>query len=210
MTFLKSSGQHFVDCPIQLSAQHRLPCRLAAVRVPITVAQERRRKLKAQAKREGRTLSPHQLALLDWTIMVTNVPSSLLTVEEMLVLGRFRWQIELLFKLWKSHGRVDESRSSKPYRILCEVYAKLLAMLVEHWILITGAWQYANRSLFKAAKTIRQHAISLAIALDEHDRLEEALVRVQGCLADGARLNKRKTSPNAYQLLLACPEHTLA
>ena len=48
------------------------------------------------------------------------------------------YNIELLFKLWKSQGRVDESRSTKPWRILCEVYAKLLAMLVQHWVFLVS------------------------------------------------------------------------
>ena len=210
VAFLRASGQEVVDVPIQLSAEHRLPCRLAAARVPTAVAQERRRKAKAEAKREGRSLSLNQLALLDWTIMVTNVPPSLATTGEMLVLMRFRWQIELLFKLWKSHGGVDESRSTKPYRVLCEVYAKLLAMLVQHWILITGAWQYANHSLFKAANTVRQHTTTLAIALGRHDRLTEALDTIHRCPASGARINTRKKSPNAYQLLLRCSNYPLA
>jgi len=39
-----------------------------------------------------------------------------LSVDELLVIIRVRWQIELLFKLWKSSGRIDESRSHKPFR----------------------------------------------------------------------------------------------
>src|SRR5207249_6341538 len=32
--------------------------------------------------------------------------------------------IERLFKLWKSHGHIDASRSGKPWRVLCAVDAK--------------------------------------------------------------------------------------
>lgn len=121
---------------MQVTAQ-RLTGRLVAVRVPSQVAEERRRKLRAEAKDDGRTPSARQLALCDWVIFLTNVPSERLSVAEVLVLARARGQIELLFKLWKSYGRVDESRSAKPYRILCEVYAKLLIMLMQHWVAIT-------------------------------------------------------------------------
>ena len=68
-------------------------------------------------------------ALAAWTVYVTNVPVALLSLDEALVLARCRWQIELLFKLWKQEGRIDESRSEQPWRVLCEVYAKLLGMV---------------------------------------------------------------------------------
>ena len=49
--------------------------------------------------------------------------------SEITGLYKARWQVELLFKLWKSEGRIDESRSAQPWRVLCEVYAKLAAMV---------------------------------------------------------------------------------
>jgi hypothetical protein len=150
------------------------------------------------------------LALLDWNLFVTNVPAEKLSVREVWVMARLRWQIELLFKLWKSQGQLDTSRSHKPYRILCEVYAKLLGLLLQQWVLITTAWRYPNRSLVKASKTIRAFALTLGCALPACDRVCEVLATIQRCLAAGARLNTRKTAPNAYQLLLSCSDETLA
>lgn len=206
---LPLSEQIVLDCRVQVS-QQRLPCRLVAVRVPPTVAQERRRKLRAEAKRAGRPLSERQLVLCDWTVLLTNVPAERLSVAEVLVLVRARWQIELLFKLWKSYGRVDESRSAKPYRILCEVYAKLLILLMQHWVTLTCGWQYPNRSWLKTAQTIRQHVIALARSLDSEEQMTQVLQTIQVCLAKGARLNTRKTKPNLYQRLLAFGEEVLA
>jgi len=207
---LATASRGEFDLPIQLSREHRWPCRLVAVRVPSAVARARRRKARRQARREGRTLSAQQLTLLDWTIVVTNVPAALLSVGELLVMLRLRWQIELLFKLWKSQGQVDESRSHKPYRILCEVYAKLLALLIQHWILLTCGWQYHNRSLVKAGQTIRRHGLALGEALASLERVGEVLATIARCLAKGARLNSRRKAPNTYQLLMACSEQVLA
>ncbi len=93
-----------VDLPIQVGITDRLPARLLAVRVPQAVADERRRKLRTAARRNGTTPCAARLALADWTVFITNAPRALLSLDEALVLGRARWQIEVLFKLWKRHG----------------------------------------------------------------------------------------------------------
>ena len=143
-----------------------------------------------------------RLALAAWTVLVTNVPAACLPLGEARVLARVRWQIELLFKLWKSHGRVDESRSTTPGRILCDVYAKLLAMLVQHWVFVVSCWAYPDRSLTKAAQTVQKHALHLASAFASVQRLTAALLTVTRCLTAGCRMNRRKKHPNTYQLLL--------
>ena len=123
-----------------LGVEDRLPARLLAVRVPKRVAAARRAKILAEAKREGETPSARKLALAEWTLLVTNAPPEVLAIREALVLARARWQIELLFKLWKDEGHLDEWRSADPTRILCEVYAKLVAMVLQHWLLLVGCW----------------------------------------------------------------------
>jgi hypothetical protein len=138
--------------------------------------------------------------LADWTVYVTNVPAERLSREEAFVLGRARWQIELLFKLWKSGGRLDESRSADPWRVLCEVYAKLIALLIQHWILLVGCWQRPERSLTRAAQTVREHAICLVRALGRPARLREELQAIAACLGVGCHIATRKTRPSAFQL----------
>jgi hypothetical protein len=202
-TWLKAQNSPLVDLPIRLGTTHQLAARMVAVRVPQEVADQRRRQLRATARRKGRAVNRVCLALANWTILVTNVPPELLNVQEALVLARARWQIELLFKLWKSYRHIDTSRSGKPWRVLCEVYAKLLAMVVQHWLLLVGCWAYPDRSLLKAAQTVRKHALHLASAFRKTAHLTRAIATIHQCLAVGCRLNRRKKAPNTSQLLLA-------
>jgi len=110
-----------IELAVTLGERQRLAARLLAGRVPQDVAKSRRRRLRQAARDKGRQVSATRLALAAWTRFVTNGPPQRLTLREALVLGRLRWQSELLCKLWKSQGRVDESRSTNPWRILCEV-----------------------------------------------------------------------------------------
>jgi len=194
------------DIPVELGVKQRLPARLVGFRMPPAVAAERRRKLKTACKRKGQTLSADRLALCDWTLFVTNLLPDQLTPAEILVLARLRWQIELLFKLWKSHGHIDKSRSAKPWRILCELYAKLIGMLIQHWVFLMSNWRFPDRSLVKAATTVRRHVISFASGFSDFSRLQEAFLLLRSCLAAGARINKSAKSPRTFQLLLALDE----
>ena len=205
VAWLRQRGPVPSDLPILLGAQEHLPARLIAVPVPPQVAEQRRRRLRQEAKRKGQAVSQRHLALAAWTILVTSVPSELLTVEEALVLLRARWQIELLFKLWKSLGRLDESRSAKPWRQMCELYAKMLALLVQHWLLVLSCWTYPDRSWFQAAQTVQRYATALALALPCLHRLGEVITSLQRCLQMGCRITRRRKHPSTYQLLLEPP-----
>jgi hypothetical protein len=210
VSYLAAQDSASVDVPLRLGARHQVRCRLLALRVAQEVADQRRRRLREEAKRRGRLPNAVQLAVAEWTIFVTNVPAERLSVMEALVLGRARWQIELLFKLWKSQGQIDEWRSTKGGAILCELYAKVIAMIVQHWIVLVGCWAYADRSLSKAAATVRAHAMCLATALRCGARLAEALSIIVACLRSGCRINKSQKTPHTYQLLLDVTEAALA
>lgn len=209
LALLQAAASAVVDQEVLLGVRHQLRARLLAVRVAQEVADVRRRRIRAEAKRRGRAPSVLSLALAEWTILITNVPAEQLSVEEALVLARSRWQIELLFKLWKSHGQIDTWRSGKPWAILCELYAKVIAMIIQHWLFLVSCWAYPDRSLTKAVATIKKHALCLATNLGDEERLAEALAIIARCLASGCRINKRKTTPHSYQLLLDLTEAAL-
>lgn len=188
---------------VWVGVARRVRARLLMQRVPQEVADQRRRRIRKAAREKGQMPSAAALALADWTLLLTNIPPEMLTLSEALVLAKVRWQIELVFKLWKSHGKIDEWRTAKPARILCEVYAKLLAMVIQQWLFIVGCWAYPDRSLVKAAQVVREQAAEMASARARLDRLQETLKALQDILTGTARMNTRSKDPNTYQLLLA-------
>jgi len=191
-----------VDLAIELGAQTRVPCRLLAARVSAETASRRRQAISKDARREGQTPSRSRLLLADWNAYITTAPADKLSLDDALVLARARWQIELLFKLWKSHGKLAHSRSQKPYRILCEIYAKLLALIVQHWILLTAAWRYPDRSLPKLLAVVRDWATTLVDTLHSGRSLSTLVRHIRPCLATAVAINPRRKHPNTYQRLL--------
>jgi hypothetical protein len=201
--FLSGQRGDEVNAPMFLGVNQRLPCRLLAMRVPPAVVAQRRRRWKRR-QWTGRKPHPDREILVHWNFWVSNIPA--LSVKEAWVLARCRWQIELLFKLWKNEGLIDDSRSDNPWRILCEIYAKLIGMVVQHWLLLVGCWSYSDRSLVKASRTVRMHAISLALVLRHGQLVYGILTHVRRCLATGCRVNRRHHDPPTHQLLRGLPE----
>jgi len=85
---------------------------------------------------------------------------------------------------------------------MCEFYAKLLGMLIQHWILILSCWSVPDRSLVKAAKTVRKFALLLAISFNSLKKLVSAFNALADTISQGCRINKRKKAPSNFQLLL--------
>lgn len=188
-----------LDVEVQLTAQ-RLPCRLIAQRVPPAIAAQRREHVRADAARRRHQLRPETLALCDWTVIVTNLPPPYLTPLQAFLLLRLRWQIELLFKLWKQTLALDSWRSHHPWQILTEVFAKLLLAIIQHWFVLLACWGEADRSLVKAALTLRKHAFHLASALACLPALLRAVQLILPTLTR-CLIQKRKARPATFQLL---------
>ena len=203
-TWLCQQATDQLDLTVQLTAQ-QFPCRLLAWRVPERVAQQRRERALADAKAQGHTIRPETLALCEWTVIATNLSPDQLSPAAALLLLRLRWQLELLFKLWKQTLVFSQWRTTRPDQILCELFAKLLALVIQHWLLLLGCWELPDRSLFKAIRVLQKHAFHLACVLPSPSLLAVTLTMILHTL-DRCKIQKRKARPATFQLLArACP-----
>jgi hypothetical protein len=114
--------------------QTRVACRLICLRVDEKIAEERRRKLRQNASKKGRTVSELHLFMAGWILMVTNTPREWLPPEMVRPLYSLRWQIELLFKQLKSVLAIHTSATSKEPRLRCEILGKLIVAILIHRI----------------------------------------------------------------------------
>lgn len=199
--YLQRYATASLDIPVQLGQATRLPVRLLAVPVPIRVANDRRRTLRAAAQREGRTPDADTLRLCSWTVLITNLPVERLHLAEALALAHARWQIELLWKLWKTDGGLRWSRSAHPEHLLVELYAKLIGLLVQHWLLLTIPCSLLVLSRVKLAALVREHALPVGHALARGIGLFRALCAIAAAVHPGCRLTTRKRRPATCQLL---------
>lgn len=145
--------------------KQKLAVRLLAVRVPEVIAQQRREQVRADARKRGRPVSQQKLDLCEWNLLVTNAPAELLSAYNAWEVRAVRWQIELVFKVFKSEGGLEQTQARTAWRVLSELFAKLLAMVVQQWCLLCAGYIMLRQSLRRASKRVRQRAGTLLRAL---------------------------------------------
>ncbi len=192
--FLEENADNgVVDVPVQIGDK-RLRCRLVAVRVPPEVVARRCQKIREKAQDHGREPSQEYLHLQAWTIFVSNCPPELLTWKEVVVLYRARWQIERLFKLWKSYNHLADRQVHAPAaKQLAEVYIKLIAVIVQHGMLLMAVWLDGRRSLWRAAASLAGWVAQWLAAIDDPARLERVLDQQRQSLSKSAHKPSPKT-----------------
>ena len=175
--------------------------RLLVRRVPAEVAEQRQQRIREYACKHSKPVNPVALELAHWTIIVSNVPPRMLSVEQAFVVMRARWQIELLFKLWKEQALIDEWTTHNRWRILCEVYAKLLAMVVQHWVMLLACWDEPHHSLTGVAEVLREHIPTLVHGFCRHLTLGKALRLMIHSVRGGCSTQARSTRLSTSRLL---------
>ena len=191
------------DAPVALNVRlgrGKTPVNAMLLAAPLPEAEYAKRlaRLHEQARLDQRPLSQRQHDLAHWTIYLTNVPN--LTFAGAHCLARTRWQIELLFKLWKSHGGLLRSRSADPLRQQVEGYAKLLGLLIAHWSLLVAGWQPHALGALDALRLLRAHLPLLRRVLSYTYAFADLLFWLRLALSTAAPRQKRRKNPAAFQL----------
>ena len=161
---LKATENTFIAKRIRIGKRKQLPAYLIAQRLSEAEANKRRRYIRYRAKRKCQTPSKTRLRLAGWNLYITNIEAHQLTPKQICVIVGIRWQIELMFKGFKSIGKLQDSTSEKPYRILSEIYAKLIAVLIQHAIMLGAGYRHIQHSFIKTAKYIAGYARLLTVS----------------------------------------------
>jgi Transposase DDE domain len=203
--WLDEQADRPLDVPIRLGGRQRLPARLIAERASPAIQQERLKRLKVKAAKDGRRPSPDQRALAGWNLWLTNLPVARADGAAVAVLAQSRWQLEWLFRFWKEHLGINRSRSAKPVRILAECYVKLLGALVLHWLTVATCWQEPERSLVKTYRQLRSELAEFGRRLNRGHGVLAHLTRMTHAVGRHCTVTKRRRQPSTAQLLLQPP-----
>jgi hypothetical protein len=199
--YLRQQGGVQLDRWVYAGNQ-RVRARLVAVRLSEEAAARRRQKLLARKKGKGKKASLAMLSMCEWDVTITNVPAGKLSVDEVISLRRLRWQIELLFKTFKSVGGLEHLAGHRRERVLVELFAKLLGQVVQSWQLLVGCGSPVRWSWYRAAKRQRRWWQAVVLLLGHGPALACWLDSVARRLRRSARKQTRQKHPASFQFTL--------
>lgn len=198
------------DILLGLNQDVEIPCRLIGEKVPREVAQKRRQKHRSLAKKSGETPRKITLELCDWTLMITNIPHKIVKAKQVLILYRIRWQVELIFKQFKSTLQLHRNNTSNQNRLLCEIYGRLIIATIItkiHGSINSGLWNTKNveLSLEKFFKRIQERAFTLTTKILDgiKNGINYLYFEIKKCIRSCIKVVQRSKLTSMNRLL--CP-----
>lgn len=196
------------DILLGLNQDVEIPCRLIGEKVPKEVAQKRRQRHRKLAKKSGETPRKITLELCDWTLMITNIPHKIVKAKQILTLYRIRWQVELIFKQFKSTLQLHRNNTSNHNRLLCEIYGRLIAATIitkVHGSINSTLWntEKVELSLEKFFKRIQERAFTLITKI--LDSLQNGInylyFEIKKCIRSCIKVAQRSKSTSMNRLI---------
>src|ERR1700681_3307936 len=97
-------------------------------------AQAEQKRLLKDAKKRGKQPDPRSLEAAKYILLMTSLPAGAFPPTDILILYRFRWQIELAFKRFKSLAGLDALPAKNPQLARAWIYARLIVAIIAEQI----------------------------------------------------------------------------
>ncbi len=131
------------------SASNAVAGRVCAIRKSDAAIAIAEKKLRENAVSKGRNLKPETLEFAKYVIVFTTFPASEFPPDQVLQWYRIRWQVELVFKRFKSIAQLGHLPKYSPESAKAWLYGKLFtALLTErliHHAVAISPWGYELR-----------------------------------------------------------------
>ena len=180
--YMTQTRQTQIEMEVTIGIEQPLRTKLVVELVPEEVYRKRLISLNKTAKRKGRTISENTRSRARFTLIITNIPNEKIPVSKLYCLYRLRWQIELMFKHWKSKLGIANVQKMKYERFKCLIYAKLLYIVLTMEIVSIARQEFYRQkckimSIDKSLKTILEHKIVLQLFRDVYTTKPSNLIK---------------------------------
>ncbi|MCK5677263.1 MAG: IS4 family transposase [Flavobacteriaceae bacterium] len=181
---MELSGLTIIEKEVYIGKKEQFKTKMIVETLPEKYYNQRIRKAEEKAKKKGRTLTDKYKAKQAMNIYITNTDISF---KDIRLLYTLRWQIELMFKIWKSIGEINKVKKMKVERFECCLFAKLI-WIVLNWKIMRLAVNYFYQqeqlkiSPYKFFKTLKSSI------LDFRESLSSSIKDIYGFIMENIEL----------------------
>ncbi|MEB8781318.1 IS4-like element IS231B family transposase, partial [Bacillus cereus] len=200
-------GQTYEIKEAYIGKNQKLFTRVIIYRLTEKQIQERRKKQAYTESKKGITFSEKSKRLTGINIYVSNTPEGIVPMEQIHDFYSLRWQIEIIFKTWKSLFQIHHWQNIKQERLECHVYGRLIA------IFICSSTMFKMRKLllqknkrelseYKAIGMIQDHVSLLYQAIQRNTQdLTKILIRLFDLLQKNGRKSHRYERKTIFDIM---------
>ena len=141
---LKKYALHLMELDVFIPVNNELlASRLIISKAADKTYNKRIKKAEKAARSKGYQVTQKFKTRTSLNMLITNVPAQWLSSVQVKDAYTLRWQIELVFKVWKSQAQINKVKAMKIERFQCQLIAKLLWLLL-HWQALRAVQQVVN------------------------------------------------------------------
>ncbi|MGI0024660.1 MAG: IS4 family transposase, partial [Nitrososphaera sp.] len=196
---------------VYLGSEKNIKVRLVIYLLPDQEVEKRLRKAAKNNKKKARKpLSKEYKTRAALNLFITNTTPEQIATESIWPFYRLRWQIELIFKVWKSICKIHAVKKVKQHRLECYVYVKLIFIVLGWQILWRIAKVLYHRegkllSFYKSFKTLLGKELDdiKQAFLEGKSTMENFIATFYGISRSHHLLEKRKKQNTPMELLLS-------
>ncbi|WP_219375902.1 IS4 family transposase [Bacillus mycoides] len=198
-------GQTYEISNAYVGMTDKVPTRVIIHR--LTKEQKRLQDQTVREKKKGMEYSARSKRLSGINVYMTNTPTDIVPMGQVHDWYSLRWQIEILFKTWKSFFHIHHCKKIKRERLECHLYGKLIA------ILLCSSTMFQMRQLllmkkkrelseYKAIYMIKDYFLLLFRAIQKDTQeLSKILIRLFNLLQQNGRKSHRYEKKTVFDIL---------
>ncbi|EJQ94051.1 IS4 family transposase [Bacillus cereus] len=210
MEVLMNSLQPGQTCEISdayVGMTDKVPTRVIVHRLTKEQQQKRLQDQAVREKKKGMKYSPRSKRLSGINVYMTNTPTDIVPMGQVHDWYSLRWQIEILFKTWKSFFHIHHCKKIKRERLECHLYGQLIA------ILLCSSTMFQMRQLllmkkkrelseYKAIYMIKDYSLLIYQAIQKGTQeLSKILIRLFNLLQQNERKSHRYEKKTVFDIL---------
>ncbi len=207
---MKKQKLSYMETEVYIGAR-KLKQRMVIYLLPNDIYQKRLRSRKQIQKKKGhpKEIKKDYKIRAHFNIFITNMSRDQIETEKIWSLYRLRWQIEIIFKIWKSIVSINRVKKVKRDRLEIYLYSRLL-LIVLGWNIIStiGHWlyRYENKaiSIYKSYKVVIQELEKRGTELlMDIKKMNVFLLKFYKTSRKRNILEKRGDEPSSFEIFLS-------